>query len=80
MRTAWTILTLAWARSARIGSMVRCIKAVVIASRKADMRDSAHNYCVAAPHYKPAGYASNCNKFAVADNTDRKCLKLCLHV
>ncbi|KAH7081116.1 hypothetical protein BKA63DRAFT_201695 [Paraphoma chrysanthemicola] len=30
-----------------------------------------HNYCVSAPHFKPAGYASNCNKFAVADNTDQ---------
>ncbi|OAL43399.1 hypothetical protein IQ07DRAFT_299583 [Pyrenochaeta sp. DS3sAY3a] len=30
-----------------------------------------HNYCVAAPHFKPAGYAPNCNKFATSENMDR---------
>jgi hypothetical protein len=28
------------------------------------------NYCVAAPNFRPAVFASNCNKFAIANNTD----------
>lgn len=35
---------------------------------------SGRNYCVAAPHYRPATTISTCNKFAIANNTNGKTL------